>query len=240
MEAFLTLNLDQQYIEELNYCRLYLQVITIVDICTPDGKCITEWAYRGIRKVWSAYNWPIQQRPSEQQWTWWQRHIRKLFLTHSRTLQQPLGSKLPVFWHQRISTAYYPTTDTLYVLNGNGYDQYKRSHQSNIYHLSFNITQQIHLPPTAQMITKFPTPKSPNEYRIKLHQHIHQPIPRPKLRLLTFTRSYTTFRSNTSIHYLPFLPLSLTEEQQQTLQQSYQNEELLGTMHTTITGEKGR
>jgi hypothetical protein len=46
MEKVLQLTKDAKKARHINYCRLYLNVITISDITEPDGKCICSDVYQ--------------------------------------------------------------------------------------------------------------------------------------------------------------------------------------------------
>src|SRR5688572_16321312 len=64
--------------QELNACCLYLKVITVADICTPDGIHIDPSMLLGEpSKILSQSNrrWPLQQKPSRPSWTCWKRML---------------------------------------------------------------------------------------------------------------------------------------------------------------------
>ena len=57
----------------INRCRLYLQVATISDITSVDGRYITEHAWKGERDPdrESRWIWPTQARPTKKEWAIW-------------------------------------------------------------------------------------------------------------------------------------------------------------------------
>jgi hypothetical protein len=62
MTLFRTLSLPSSTITILNRCRLYLQVITVADIASADGKLIVPWVKDGLRHRdrFSTLHWPNQ------------------------------------------------------------------------------------------------------------------------------------------------------------------------------------
>ena len=65
MEDFISLGLDQQYLRQMNYCRLYLNVLTLADIVDHKGIHLERWAWEGRRERSSNIQWPRQERPRE-------------------------------------------------------------------------------------------------------------------------------------------------------------------------------
>ena len=69
MQAILTsnLNLPPKSLKRINACRLFLQVLTLTDICHGSGNTISVNILRGTRHEdrRSRYTWPNQSRPSE-------------------------------------------------------------------------------------------------------------------------------------------------------------------------------
>eukprot|EP00978_Attheya_sp_CCMP212_P030095 scaffold109546_cov35-Attheya_sp.AAC.1 len=81
--------------EVLNYCRMHLQVTTLSDIATSDGKYIRHDALLGCTD-WSKFldvmQWPNQPRPDPDSWKLWDKTIRTLFCNEDgQKLRQPLG-----------------------------------------------------------------------------------------------------------------------------------------------------
>jgi hypothetical protein len=64
----------------INYCQLYLQVTTIADITTSDGKRIqTEIMDRDRNDTRrdQTIDWPFQQKPGKIECTKWQEYLRQ-------------------------------------------------------------------------------------------------------------------------------------------------------------------
>ena len=81
----------------LNLCRLFLEVVTLADICTITGDRISQAAFEGLRQDQGLhkYNWP-RHPPSlpTEYWNLWQTKIQALFTqfgSHSLKLNKPLG-----------------------------------------------------------------------------------------------------------------------------------------------------
>jgi hypothetical protein len=94
-EAFTRHGIKGARLQQLNACRLFLQVDTLSDITTADGRYITWYAQHGIRDDTrsTSHKWPSQSDPGPRIWTEWQRTLAIVFcggyLTHG--LLTPLG-----------------------------------------------------------------------------------------------------------------------------------------------------
>ena len=78
----------------INYCRIYLQVLTLTGITEGNGLQITTNAAEGIRDYSriSTWKWPNIPYPPARAWAQWRGAIKTTFLVQdSRYLQQPLG-----------------------------------------------------------------------------------------------------------------------------------------------------
>ena len=96
LEVFMDAEVDQDTLKWLNWCRLYLQVSTVADICTADGKFIRQAAWEGRREqFWRQdYNWPRTARPTRCHWETWRSVLTSTLLGADNTqkrLRQPLG-----------------------------------------------------------------------------------------------------------------------------------------------------
>jgi hypothetical protein len=79
----------------INYCRLYLQVTTIADITTSDGKRIRTEIMEGDRNDTrrdQSLDWPFQQKPGKTEWKKWKKYLQQTFCTSEEKLKQPLGN----------------------------------------------------------------------------------------------------------------------------------------------------
>jgi hypothetical protein len=66
-------------IKILNYCRLYLQVVTVSDICQANGTHVDAGCISGYPILLSSQtNWITikQARPADKHWALWQLAIR--------------------------------------------------------------------------------------------------------------------------------------------------------------------
>ena len=53
VEVFMDAEVDQDVLKWLNWCRLYLQVTSVADICTADGKYVRQAAWEDKReRLW--------------------------------------------------------------------------------------------------------------------------------------------------------------------------------------------
>ena len=80
-------------IRTLNYCRLYLGAVTLLDLTTPSGIYLDNAKLNGhISRLSSQTRWLTihQDRPSDAQWTLWRR-ANKLWSTPKGRLHCPLG-----------------------------------------------------------------------------------------------------------------------------------------------------
>jgi hypothetical protein len=120
MEYFLSQGYNAVQIGHLNRCRLYLQAITLAEITSADGACITPDILLGIllldRK--SNLKWPCQQRPPNSDWVLWAQALR--LLQPRSTLAQPLGQWLTTSTHQLWFWFMDPSRSTLYKCDATG------------------------------------------------------------------------------------------------------------------------
>jgi hypothetical protein len=79
MEAFCGLNWTPRKLELLNYCRLFLQVEFLSELCSAEGNTLLAPAWQGhALPSHSTLLWPNQARPSG--WTLWRQALAELFL----------------------------------------------------------------------------------------------------------------------------------------------------------------
>ena len=96
MDCFMN-NKTLQYYEykTLNKCRIYLQVFTLADIVTGDGKRIQKNTWEGKKptQLRPISNWPRWGKPSLAEWKIWRKAITNTFLqVTDRNLKQYLGA----------------------------------------------------------------------------------------------------------------------------------------------------
>ena len=88
---------SMEELKYINYCRLYLQVLTLSDITEGNGRQVTTHAAEGIRDYSrvSKWNWPNIPYPPAHAWAKWRGAIEATFLVQdSRQLRHPLGNWL--------------------------------------------------------------------------------------------------------------------------------------------------
>jgi hypothetical protein len=103
-DGFLMPQLARHYkgrdLRRLNNCRIFLQVLTLADICSVDGNAFLLAAWEG--RPWSSDQWwPRRPAPRPQDWQLWRRALTECFgfdkaavadqLSQSRVLAQRLG-----------------------------------------------------------------------------------------------------------------------------------------------------
>ena len=64
-------------LKRLNACRLFLQVETLSDITTADGRYILGWALEGCARLNPIryHMWPNQGDPGKQAWSQWRQML---------------------------------------------------------------------------------------------------------------------------------------------------------------------
>jgi hypothetical protein len=93
--------LSPGHIKMINYCRLYLQVLTLSDICNAEGTQLVAGMSQGNRnrdQSYSILEEPLQERPNAVSWGIWRRFLQHMCYDNYRLLQ-PLGP-----WYARLST----------------------------------------------------------------------------------------------------------------------------------------
>jgi ribonuclease HI len=118
MDFFLSLKYKPHDLKILNQCRIYLQVFSLTDITSADGKQILPHSKAGQlgqdRK--SSLTWPTQQRPTKKAWNLWQQALQ-----HLETLgylSTPLGkwtTSPHQIWHWFLD----PISSNLYKIGEN-------------------------------------------------------------------------------------------------------------------------
>lgn len=96
MDILIDAEVDQPTLLWLNNCRMYLNVSTLADITTANGKRISRKAWQGIRDttIPSRFSWPRTVRPSKQYWELWRECLQSsVIVPHdpTRKLKQQLG-----------------------------------------------------------------------------------------------------------------------------------------------------
>jgi len=117
-------------LKKINRCRLYLQVWTIADIATGDGKEVSNSYYKGHRdnaRDTKKTHWKEMKRPNINYWFIWQKYISIIFCNKENDLQlrTPLGE-----WMEPPQNSwewyYNPTNSSLYRIQMNKVCIYRR------------------------------------------------------------------------------------------------------------------
>jgi len=124
MDYFVSLRLTPNIMRILNSCRLFLQVITVSDISSVDGKYILPQVKAGVPIPYrnSTLEWPIQGRLLPSEWSIWRNHLA--YLEDKGRLITPLGAWTGAT-HQRWNTHFNLEDQSLFLRENN---------TTNIYH----------------------------------------------------------------------------------------------------------
>ena len=135
MSAFVDAEIDQDDLMWLNWCRMYLQVISVSDLVTADGRSFTRSAWFGKRPLiperLSLVQWPRSVDITDRHWNRWRHFLTTIFTRgpKSRRLRIPLGD-----WTDDISCwkwLYSPSQQSLYQRQGHGWIKLVRSSTFN-------------------------------------------------------------------------------------------------------------
>ena len=132
--------------KQVNYCRLFLQAITVSDITGASGTTLFPGIEKGRDSAWiSSTTWhhTNQANPSAASWKQWQKALN-LFATDG-TLHTPLYQWLtPVPTQRRKWRAYLdPTADEVYLQNTGKYEVHRRGR----YAYDFETATTVYKPP---------------------------------------------------------------------------------------------
>lgn len=108
---------NKKQLQLINNCRLYLQIVTLAEIVTNDGKQILQYYTKPNSKAnldananqWSTstYRCPQQNMPNNKAWRVWKQLLNGITDPLTKDLKQPMGQ-----WIQRtknrISIEYKP------------------------------------------------------------------------------------------------------------------------------------
>jgi hypothetical protein len=102
MEVFANKNFTAKEMKDINRCRLYLQVFYLSDVADIAGQYIEPWAIKGKRDSTrsSAWEWPIQQRPTTAAWKVYNKAIKEAF-TEEEDITHQLGEWYDDGGHQQ-------------------------------------------------------------------------------------------------------------------------------------------
>jgi len=78
MRLFLQHGVRGQDLATLNRCRMYLQVVFLLDICNGQGMAIAPQYWTGDQKCQTNHRWPRTELPSDQEWQEWKHTITQV------------------------------------------------------------------------------------------------------------------------------------------------------------------
>jgi hypothetical protein len=115
-------------IRRINYCRLYLQAITVSDVTTNAGLQLDMSKLAGRISLYSSVTQGIrvhQERPSETEWKLWKK-ANSLWSDAQGNLYQPLGAWLHTRTLKRQRHFAYTFKNRLAIRMGDSYHIHKR------------------------------------------------------------------------------------------------------------------
>jgi hypothetical protein len=151
MSEFIRNGFKHNRLARLNRCRLFLQVYTLADICSGDGRKICPEFLSGHNPMrgCSRIHWPNQGQPPPANWHLCRESIQKCFLSQRNVLRihNPLGKwllKAPAHW-----PCWYDVIDhSVYLQEDRKWRQFRTAYQGLQIQPSF-IRHTLHesLPP---------------------------------------------------------------------------------------------
>ena len=138
---------DADEIRQINYCRLFLQAITISDIATATGTRLFDGINRGLDTEWSSTTtWHLtnQAKPSTASWKLWTKAL--LLFSKAGSLNTPLLQWIVPPTDQRRSWPFYydPSVDELFTYKLGLYERHYRCCNTFDHETSGTITTLHH------------------------------------------------------------------------------------------------
>jgi ribonuclease HI len=140
-------------LQHINRCRIYLNVTTLSDICTGDGKEIVKLYYHGERDPSrpTYYKWPVQPKPSRYAWRLWRKAIKVNFLQPQAGMTLMYAMRRPGRWTDGRKDDwiwfYFPRTDRIYKRDGVRWKIFKRRGRGRMARSSTYVYQHDALGP---------------------------------------------------------------------------------------------
>ena len=110
-------DLSDPNIRTVNYCRSYLEIKCLSDICTADDHYILPLVMEGQRSVTqsqSRLEEIIQERPEKKEWSVWRKFLRQYCHKESTRLIKSLGKRTTTIpSSKRLWTFYFSSKDTI-------------------------------------------------------------------------------------------------------------------------------
>jgi hypothetical protein len=142
MELFADYGYSGSDLRDLNICRMHLHALRLSDICTADGRKLTDSSMEVQQDptCLSQYSWPRSHRPSPRIRSKWRTALTRLFLctTALQQLVDPLGA-FTISVSETWTWRYSPSELRLFAKDGTNWTFYHvcggRRHSVNrIYH----------------------------------------------------------------------------------------------------------
>ncbi len=153
----------------INRCRHYLQILTVSDIITSDGRHLHPDIFLKRRRFESFHShirWPNWGKPSSHDWYQWKKNIKIALLhTSADTLRQPLGRWLviPTKW----KWYYVHELRCLFNYDGQHWHRHPRiSHSRRLFHFQLIAEATFPTQPSGNLI---PVTVATENQRIVMH-----------------------------------------------------------------------
>ena len=175
-------------IKKLNYCRLYLQAVTLADLVKTDGQSLDNAKLHGHYCLMSNHNrlLPINQaRPSDSTWKLWKK-ANLIWSSLDGRLRQPLGNwKVPISQLRQLHFAYSYDDKIIIRVRDFQFSICKRS-TNNTYEDTFWRIQFQDVPNTAIPVEV--QSSNDNSWHI-----VHHESPLPVMQIPAHIANFTTF-----------------------------------------------
>ena len=180
---------DDELLEQLSICRTYLQVTTLADLLTADGKCIRKSIWEGKREEtkYNNYHWARQERPKEKHWKTFRAALDQAFTVHdsTRAIANPLTSWTTTyedwpFYYDEYNERLYSKDEDKWKVYGRSNRNTSRGNRMTFSNTAIDSLDD--LPPTAKhatvdtTATKFYVSGVSSQPRT---HHEHQPLAPP-------------------------------------------------------------
>ena len=118
--AMMTIGTTELEMQSVNWCRQYLNVMTMSDILHSDGKTIHEDIKNHKRRnkdINNRYKWPKTKQPSKRHWEIWDKRLRDLLSVSTPLGYWQKGSILPKMFMGDDRTTIWNDHETLQIIS---------------------------------------------------------------------------------------------------------------------------
>ena len=161
-------------LQAINWCRMYLNVVSVSDISEGNCTTVTANAYMGVKDYDrpSTWNWPTLPSPPKKDWNKWRGALEHTFLRNDTQILRTNLGKWTRTLHQQWTWFLSPSTTELYEVRGTTVFKHprigRRLRSKSCHVLSFqtctlptNATQTTIKPTETQSFTQGTAPDSP-------------------------------------------------------------------------------